>query len=108
MRIKSYAEPLSGGGLRIRRIQDARSVGKRLIVFDDRLGSAEIVTDEMADQLHKRLAISQNVRFQHFGQKSVGKPDRENGRHPTGQQNRDDDVETLEAIVAAFLQKVSQ
>jgi hypothetical protein len=32
---------------------------------------AEIITDEAADQLHERLPVSQNARFQHFGEKDV-------------------------------------
>src|ERR1700693_6198280 len=108
MGIESGAEPLLSSRLRIRRTQNPRDVRKRLIIIDDAFSSAEVVTDESADQLHKCLPVSQNARFQHLGEKSVGKPNRENGRHPAGQKNRDNDVETLESIVPGFLPVVSQ
>src|ERR1700730_4451047 len=106
--IEGGTEPLLSSRLRIRRTQNPRDVRKRLIIIDDAFSSAEIVTDESADQLHKRLPVSQNARFQHLGKKSVGKPNRENGRHPAGQKDRDNNVEALEPVVPAFLQEVSQ
>ena len=108
MGIKRGAEPLLGSGLRVRRIQNPRDVGKSLIIIDDAFRAAEIVTDEAADQLDECLPVPQNARFQHLGEKGIRKPNRENGRHPTGQEDRDNNVEALEPVVPAFLHKVSK
>ena len=107
MRVKRRPEPLLRG-LRIRRIDDAGDVGERLIILNDPFGAAKIVADHPADQLDERLPVPQDPRFEHFRQKRVAKPDRQNRRHPARQKNRDHDVEALEAIVAAFFEQVSK
>src|SRR5260370_29033356 len=48
MRIEGGVKPLLGGGRRIRRAENFRDFGKRLVVVDDVTAAAEIVADQMA------------------------------------------------------------
>ena len=94
--------PRGGFGLRGR--DDFCDVGLGLIIFDDSASPAKIIAHQMPDQLHKGLAIAQDLRFQGVGQNRVGNNQHQDRRHPPGEQNGDDDVEALKAATLSFLE----
>src|SRR2546423_287855 len=92
MRIKSLGEPLLSA-IRCRRAaEDFRDVGLGLVIFDDATGVAEIVADQVRDQLHKDLAVVEDFAFERVGQDRVGNDQHEDGGEPAREENRDDDV----------------
>src|SRR5438874_900540 len=60
MRIKPCIEPLLGKPLRIRRAEDFSDLWQRLIVVNDIVGPAEIIADNMHNQLNEGLPIAQD------------------------------------------------
>src|ERR1700732_3176208 len=108
MCVKRCPPPLLRRGLRICRIQDPRDLGQGLIIIDDAAGPAKIVADQAGDELDESLPVPQNAGLECAAEDGVRDDQREDGRNPAGQQNRDDDVESFEPITAALLQEISQ
>ena len=75
-----------------------RDLGKGLIVLDQIAFAAQIVTDEVGDELGKSLTVAQDFRFQRFRKDGVGDNQCQNRWHPAGQEDRDNNVEALKTI----------
>ena len=79
-----------------------------MVVIDDPLSPAEVITDEAADELDKGLSVAQNFRLEPGAENGEGDKEYYDRRHPSGQKDRNDDVEAFKPIVPGFLQEVSQ
>ena len=71
MRIEGGVNPLLGRGRRIRRTENLGNLRKGLVVADDSAAAAKIGSDHVAKQLHQRLPIAQDSRFQRVAQDRV-------------------------------------
>ena len=91
------------GEFRIGAGQHLGDVGLGLVILDHAAGAAEIVADEMGDELDEGLPVVKDFRFERVGQNRIGNDQHQNGGDPAGEQDGDDDVVTLEAVaIAAF------
>jgi hypothetical protein len=72
MRIEGGVYPLLCGRCGIRRSENPGDLRKRLVIINNGAATAEIGSDHVAKQLHQRLPVSQNARFQRVAQDRVG------------------------------------
>ena len=79
-----------------------------MVVIDDPLSAAEVITNQAADELDKGLPVAQNFRLESGPEDGVGDKEYYDRRHPSGQKDRNDDVEAFKPIVPGFLREVSQ
>ena len=88
---------------RIRASQHLGDVGLGLVILDHAAGAAQIVADEMGDELDEGLPVVEDFRFERVSQNRIGNDQHQNGGDPAGEQDGDDDVVTFEPVaIAAF------
>jgi hypothetical protein len=66
------------------------------------------MTDQVPHQLNQGLAVSENSGFQRVAEDCVRNDESQDGRDPSGQKNRKDDLKTFETVAASFRHCVSQ